>query len=256
METLKSRLKTFAAGIGIDETGVTQMNGKTAFVCLFPYFSGYEDGNLSVYAYSTDYHIVTRRKLKQICEFLFSAGASYAEGFADIGPSVDKNLAYAAGLGFYGRNTLMINPRLGSYFFIGYVLTDLPLEPDSPLEQGCAGCERCVEACPGGALNGGFDITRCASAVNQKKGELSDEEAELVRRAGYAFGCDICQRVCPHNQNPPPPMPEFLENRIFNLTEDMFSGVSNREFKEKYGSYAFAWRGKNVLLRNIRILNK
>lgn len=251
---MKQEIKNFAASIGIEETGVTELDGKTAFVCLFPYFSGYENGNLSVYAYSTDYHIVTRRKLNQICEFMRGLGAEYAEGFADIGPSVDKDLAYSAGLGFYGRNTLMINPRLGSYFFIGYVLTDLPLEPDSPLGRSCLGCGRCAAACPGGALKDGFDISRCASAVNQKKGGLSEEETELVRRAGYAFGCDICQKVCPHNQNPPPPMPEFLENRVFNLTEEMFADLSNREFKEKYGSYAFAWRGKNVLLRNIRIL--
>lgn len=253
---MKQTLKAFAASIGITETGVTELDGKTAFVCLFPYFSGYEPGNLSVYAYSTDYHIVTRDKLGRICEFLLQNGAEYARGFADIGPSVDKNLAHAAGLGFYGKNTLIINPKLGSYFFIGYVLTDLYLEPDEPLDRTCLGCGKCVAACPGGALLGGFNAERCASAVNQKKGELSQAEADLVRRAGYAFGCDICQKVCPHNTDLPSPMPEFMENRIFNLSADMFEGLSNKEFKEKYGSYAFAWRGKAALLRNIGILEK
>lgn len=254
---MKQKIKDFAASIGITETGVTDFEGHTAFVCLFPYFSGYEKGNLSVYAYSTDYHIVTKNKLNQICEYILNnTNASLAESFADIGPSVDKDLAYSAGLGFYGKNTLMINPRLGSYFFIGYVLTDLYLEPDSPLEQTCLGCGKCIVACPGNALENGFNIACCASAVNQKKGELSREEINLIKRAGYSFGCDICQKVCPHNQNPPSPMPEFFENRIFNLTEDMFAGLSNKEFKAKYGCYAFAWRGKNILLRNIRILNE
>lgn len=237
--------------------GITDLNGKTAIVCLFPYFSGYEKGNLSVYCYSKDYHLVTKEKLNLICDFLLSeTSAEYAEGFADIGPEVDKNLAYASGLGFYGKNTLMINPRLGSYFFIGYVLTDLPLEHDRPLPQSCLGCGNCIAACPGNALKNGFNIERCASAINQKKGDLAPWEIEIMRTSGYAFGCDICQKVCPHNQAPPPPMEDFLENRIFNLTADMFDRLTNREFKEKYGSYAFSWRGKNILLRNIAILEE
>ncbi len=253
---MKEKIKAYAAGIGIKETGFARYGQSAAVVCLFPYFSGYRPGNLSVYAYSTDYHIILRDKLKLICDFLIENGASRAESFADIGPAVDKDLAYHAGLGFYGRNTLMINPRLGSYFFIGYVVTDMELEPDSPIKGGCMGCGRCVKACPGGALDGGFCEERCVSAISQKKGELTDEEARLIKKAGYAFGCDICQRVCPHNQIPLSPMPEFTENQIYDIKEDMFADLSNRQFREKYGRYAFSWRGKAVLLRNIRILNK
>lgn len=254
---MKNKIKEFIKTLGINEVGITDLNGKTAIVCLFPYFSGYEEGNLSVYCYSTDYHIITKEKLNLICRFLLSkTNATYAEGFADIGPEVDKNLAYASGLGFYGKNTLLINTRLGSYFFIGYVLTDLELEHDEPLNQTCLSCGKCINSCPGNALKDGFNTPRCASAINQKKGELKQWEIEIMRASGYAFGCDICQKVCPHNQNPPAPMAEFLENRIFNLTRDMFEGLSNKEFKAKYGSYAFSWRGKNILLRNIEILNE
>lgn len=254
---MKQKLKAYAASLGITETGVAAYGGSTAFVCLFPYFSGKEEGNLSVYAYSRDYHIVVKEKLGRICDFLISeCGAERAEAFADIGPAVDKNLAYHAGLGFYGKNTLMINPRLGSFFFIGYVLTDLVMECDKPLEGGCLGCGRCVRACPGGALDGGFHEERCASALTQKKGELTEDERAIIRRAGCVFGCDVCQLVCPHNAAPPPPMPEFLENRIFNLRRDMLDGLSNREFREKFGDRAFAWRGKAVLMRNLGILEK
>lgn len=253
---MKNKIRDFAASIGINEVGFTELNGKSAIVCLFPYFSGYEDGNLSVYAYSTDYHVITKEKLRLICDFVLNNGASYAEGFADIGPSVDKDLAWHAGLGFYGRNTLMINHRLGSYFFIGYVLTDLPLEPDKPTGENCMGCGRCIAACPGNALDNGFNENYCVSAISQKKGELTDEEKLLLKKAGYAFGCDICQKVCPHNRIDFSPMPEFLENRIYNLTEEMFEGLSNKEFRKKYGNYAFAWRGKAVLLRNIGILSE
>ena len=253
---MKQKIRDLAASIGITEVGFAEHGGKSAIVCLFPYFSGYEEGNLSVYAYSTDYHVITKEKLGQLCDFVLNNGATYAEGFADIGPSIDKYLAYYAGLGFYGKNTLMINHRLGSYFFIGYVLTDLPLEPDKPTDESCINCGRCITACPGNALDNGFNEERCVSAISQKKGELTDEERSLLKKSGYAFGCDICQKVCPHNQIVFSPMPEFMKNRIYNLTEDMFEGLSNKEFRHKYGNYAFAWRGKAVLLRNIRILNE
>ncbi len=254
---MKRKLKAFAASLGITETGVTTYGGRTAFVCLFPYFAGKEEGNLSVYAYSRDYHAIIREKLAHICDFLLTdCGAAYAEGFADIGPAVDKSLAYCAGLGFYGRNTLMINPRLGSFFFIGYVLTDLPMESDKPLGGKCLGCGRCAEACPGKALDEGFHAERCASALTQKKGPLTEDEREIIRRSGCVFGCDICQLVCPHNSAPPQPMPEFLKDRICNLTHDMLKGLSNREFRDKFGGRAFAWRGKAVLLRNLDILEK
>lgn len=252
---MKEKIRAFAAGIGINEVGFTEYGGQSAVVCLFPYFSEYRPGNLSVYAYSTDYHIIVRDKLKLICDFLLESGASRAEGFADIGPSIDKDLAYHAGLGFYGKNSLMINPRLGSYFFIGYVLTDMRLEPDAPVEGSCLGCGRCVAACPGNALENGFCEERCASAISQKKGELTADEAALLKKAGYVFGCDICQKVCPHNDAAFSPMPEFLQDRIFTVTEDMLDRLSNREFRQRYGRYAFAWRGKSVLVRNLKILN-
>lgn len=253
---MKNKIKDFAAGLGIRETGVAAYEDKTAVVCLFPYFSGYHPGNLSVYAYSLDYHKIVGDKLRLLSDFLMENGASRAEGYADIGPKIDKALARRAGLGFYGKNNLLINPRLGSYFFIGYVLTDLTLEPDTPLNMSCLGCGRCVAACPGGALDRGFDPNRCVSALTQKRDELTADEQGLIKRAGYAFGCDICQKVCPHNSIDHSPMPEFCEGQIFNLTADMLEGLSNRGFREKFGRYAFAWRGKTVLLRNIGILNE
>lgn len=253
---MRDKIKSFAAGLGIKEVGFTEYNGKTAVVCLFPYFSEYHPGNLSVYAYSLDYHKIIKEKLGLLGEFIINNGASEAESYADIGPEIDKNLAWLAGLGFYGKNSLLINPRLGSYFFIGYILTDLKTETDGPLDMKCQDCGRCVAACPGGALDTGFDPSRCVSALTQKKGELTADEQELIKKAGYAFGCDICQKVCPHNAIEFSPMPEFSTDRIFNLTADMFDGLSNRDFKEKYGKYAFAWRGKSVLIRNIEILCK
>ncbi len=253
---MKEKIRLRANELGIKEVGFTEYSGKSAVVCLFPYFSGYETGNLSVYAYSPDYHVIVRDKLKQLGNFLSENGAETVEGFVDIGPEVDKNLAYQAGLGFFGRNSLLINPRLGSYFFIGYVLTDLKLEPDKPAGTCCKGCGRCAAACPGGALDGGFNAERCVSAITQKKSELTPKEKALIKKADYVFGCDICQKVCPHNNIDFEPMPEFTHDRIFDLKAEMLDGLSNREFKEKFGGYAFAWRGKGVLLRNLKILDE
>ncbi len=253
---MKDRIRSFAAGLGINEVGFTEFRDKTAVVCLFPYFSGYFPGNLSVYAYSLDYHCILRDKLNLLSNYLLANGAAEAAGYADIGPEIDKDLAYHAGLGFYGKNSLLINPRLGSYFFIGYVLTDLKLEPDKPMDGACLSCGRCVSACPGGALSSGFNKERCVSALTQKKGDLTGAERSLIKKAGYVFGCDICQKVCPHNDIAFSPMPEFTTDRITSLTADMLEGLSNRAFREKYGRYAFAWRGKAVLLRNIKILDE
>jgi epoxyqueuosine reductase QueG len=178
------------------------------------------------------------------------------EIFADIGPSVDRLLAYRAGLGFYGKNKMLINPDFGSYFFIGYILCDIELESDASIERECDGCGKCIKACPGSALDDSFCIEKCASHISQKKGELTQEEIEILKKSSLIFGCDICQRVCPHNNITPRPMAEFTEDIISSLSKSDLEGLSNKEFMNKYKDRAFSWRGKKVLERNIDILGK
>ena len=142
--------------------------------------------------------------------------------------------------------------------FIGQISHDFNIEPDKPLAQTCLDCGRCERECPGGALRGGkVDIAKCLSEITQKKGELSAEETELIKRQKTIWGCDVCQRVCPHNRGlRTTAIPEFMECRLQNLGYNDIAGLSNNEFREKYGEYAFSWRGKNPLVRNLEILEE
>lgn len=221
---------------------------KTIIVCAFSYYSGERKGNISSYAHGRDYHIVAREKMGQIVALLKGNGF-FAEAYADTGSLNERLLARLSGIAFIGENKMAINERLGSYFFIGYVITDCELEEDEENSGKCNGCRKCIEACPLGALRGGFDEKKCLSYVTQKKGELSEEEKTAMREANTIWGCDICQEVCPHNKRlQVTEIEEFKKDLITNLTLD--EDISNREFKLKYSDRAFSWRGKGVILRN------
>lgn len=229
-------------------------DARAIIVCLFPYYANSEKANISKYARGEDYHSVIAKRLSQIKDFLES-NAYKAEIYADNSPLNDRYLAYKAGLGFIGRNGFLINPLYGTYTFIGYIITDCPLEPDTPSAQSCANCMRCVQNCPGHALsqNGQSDFTKCLSYITQKKGDLTADEKRIVKQNGSAWGCDVCQDVCPHNINAKKTdFPEFAQNLICTL--DIDEHISNKEFKRRYSDRAFAWRGKNVILRNLKVL--
>ena len=226
---------------------------KVCIVALFPYFCGYpQDSNISIYTHGRDYHKVITHILTETAH---SMGLDSYSVHTDIGPEVDRLLCVNAGLCFVGRNGMCINDKYGSYFFIGYIACNAPLELSKPLTGDCMGCMECVRSCPGGALTDGFCSDKCLSAITQKKGELCLWEKELVVNNGTAFGCDICQRVCPHNVNAKyTPIAEFANDRVSRLNLDELSAMSNKEFKAKYGDRAFAWRGKAPLVRNLKLL--
>lgn len=258
---MKEKIREFAKTLGITEFGVARTpNGKTALVFLFPYYVGKRKGNISLYARSNDYHITVKKYLMKIGEYITTLAADFtAEIYCDINPLNERELAYRAGLGFYGKNRMLINPAYGSYFFIGCIIAsgfDIPL--DSPLDMSCLNCGVCIKECPGGALGeNGFDISKCASDLSQKKGGLSPCEEDIVLKSGLAWGCDKCQEVCPHNKDVPvTPIAEFKENLIDFLPEEDIASLSGRAFLRKYAGRAFSWRGKNVLLRNINIYRK
>ena len=212
---MKQQITEYAASLGIEKCGFTHYGDKCAIVCLFPYFRGEYKGNLSIYAQSSDYHRIIKNTLTVLSDYICRLGDNITCSiYADIGPEIDRRLAYNAGLGFYGKNTMLINPDFGSYFFIGYILCNIHLEPDTPMIKKCNACNRCIKSCPGGALGECFDITKCASHISQKKGNLTDEEKSILAKSGLVFGCDTCQRVCPHNNITPKPMKEFNENLI------------------------------------------
>ena len=228
---------------------------RSVIMCAFNYFSGRTPGNVSKYARGTDYHTVVRDKLAALCARVEAdAGAFERYIFCDTSPLCDKYLAYQAGLGVFGRSHLLIHPVYGSYIFLGGIVTDLPLAADTPLQGGCAGCGRCAAACPGHAFEHGFDAARCASYLLQKKGTLSEEEQAVVKRAGMAWGCDVCSDVCPHNQSVPITDIDEFRPKLYDLHPDGLR--SDEDFRAAYGSHAFAWRGRKTLLRNAEIVKK
>ncbi len=245
---MRNKIKNFACEIGIKECGFCKIDGRTYLVCLFPYYLKGEEGNISMYARGRDYHLVIREKLDKINEFLGQEG----EILADIGTQDDRKAAFLSGLGFYGKNGLLINPRLGTYFFIGQLEIHAEITPDSPLDESCMNCGACKKSCPGGALREYFNISNCASEISQKKGDLTEAEIEILKKSGLIWGCDICQSVCPHNKGlETTAMAEFMTDRIA-VFKDF--NLSNREFLKKYKTYAFSWRGLSPIKRNAELL--
>jgi len=160
-------------------------------------------GRIARYAWGRDYHRVLRRKLKRLADRLHEV---IAEPFAtrvcvDTAPIVEREVAAAAGLGWIGKNTLVLHPRLGSYFFLGEIVTTLEVAPSEPVTDHCGSCTRCLEACPTGALDGPYrmDATRCISYLTIE--HRSQIASDLQRQMGdWIFGCDVCQEVCPYNR--------------------------------------------------------
>jgi epoxyqueuosine reductase len=171
-------------------------------------------GVVARYARGRDYHEVLKTRLLDLLEWIRGEAAhrglvSEVEGFAyvDTGPILERDLGNRAGLGWFGRNTMLIHPRRGSYFFLGLLLLDLPLPPDSPFEKDhCGSCRDCLSACPTGALLGRdergapvIDSRRCISYLTiELKGPIPRELRPAL--GNRIFGCDICQEVCPWNQ--------------------------------------------------------
>ncbi len=240
---------------------LTLPGSKSVIVCLFPYFSEADhSANLTKSAYSVDYHLIVREKLASIGEFLENhiEGFKY-KAFVDNGPFSDRYLALKAGLGFRGINCHLITDQYGSYVFIGYILNNHPFEPDVPQDRTCLQCMECVRKCPGQCIMGDFTIDpqRCKSYITQKKGDLSAEDIEIMKKHQLIWGCDVCQDVCPHNKNPRiTMMEEFKSELIHNIDIEMLEKLSNKEFQKRYGNRSFSWRGKGVLIRNHEIINE
>lgn len=228
---------------------------RSVIIYLLPYYGG-ECVNISAYAASRDYHLALREVNEKIgrCLDTYAEGATY-RGYGDHSPIDERHAALSCGLGILGKNGLLINEKYGSYIFIGDMITDIDpalLGAVTPSEyKYCHDCGACRAACPTGILRGeGED---CLSAITQRKGELKDSEASLMRSYNTAWGCDVCQSVCPYNKKPRiTPIEFFHRDRIEQLTRECLDSMSAAELKSR----AFGWRGRRVLERNLAILSE
>lgn len=163
-------------------------------------------GRVAAYARGRDYHVVLRTMLHELVKRLRER---LQEPFAaricvDTAPVLERELARAAGLGWIGKNTSLLNRQLGSYLFLGEVLTTLELTPDQPVADHCARCTRCLDACPTSALRAPhqLDASRCISYLTiEHRGEVREDLQRQMRN--WVFGCDVCQEVCPYNRRAP-----------------------------------------------------
>ncbi len=170
------------------------------------------------YAYGRDYHEVVRGKLRQLYDWIKErVPAVTGRYFSDSAPVLERFWATQAGLGFIGKNTLLIIPGKGSFFFLGELIIDIELDYDSPVTQNCGKCRRCLDACPTGAIEQPYRLNarKCISwQTIENRGEISPDIVPLLHNNLY--GCDICQKVCPWNHySRPHSTPELMPSEAF-----------------------------------------
>ena len=185
------------------------------------------------YAWGDDYHKVLKRKLFAVADNLREAiGQSFeAKACVDTAPIVEREFAAAAGVGWIGKNTMVIDRTRGSYFVLGLLVTTLDMEPDEPAIDHCGTCSRCLDACPTQAFPAPYemDASRCISYLTIERREGIPQDLEPLI-GDWVFGCDICQEVCPYNRKAPstseprfavrPPAPRPVLEEILTWSED------------------------------------
>jgi epoxyqueuosine reductase len=218
-----------------------------------------QTGKVARYARGADYHDVLRRRLNQLLAWLQGeCPGCRGRGVVDTAPLLERDFARRAGLGWFGKNTMLLNKRLGSYFFLGALLVDLELRPDPPHEAShCGSCTACLDACPTDAFAGPgwLDSRRCISYLTiEHKGPVPEVLREGL--GDWLFGCDVCQEVCPWNRKAPAatepafrPRPEL---DAVNLVELL--GLSEEEFRRRFRGAAFLRTKRRGLLRNAALV--
>jgi len=195
-------------------------------------------GRVASYAQGRDYHRVIKQRMRRLVEELSRRLETElaARWYVDDGPMLDRAAASRSGLGWFGKNTNILSPDLGSWIFLGQIITDLELEPDPPLQKSCGSCVRCIEACPTGAIVGPYvlDNTRCISFQTiENRGAIPRELRPLMM--DWIFGCDICQEVCPVNRKAVPTRePAFQRGDLATLDLLQLLSLTEEEFRERF----------------------
>ena len=233
---------------------------RSAVVVALNYGGTQPAGPIARYARGDDYHEVMRDKLRRLGDWLSAeAGVDIrTRPYVDTGPVLERDLARRAGLGWFGKNTNLIHPQLGSFFFLGALFTSASLHPDEPFEADrCGTCTRCLDACPTQAFAGPhvLDATRCISYLTiELKGSIPKELRE--RMGEWLYGCDICQDVCPWNvrfsRDVTEPALQPRQDRIAPLAAEILV-LSADEWRARFGRSAMSRAKRRGLARNAAV---
>ncbi|KAA9333684.1 tRNA epoxyqueuosine(34) reductase QueG [Adhaeribacter soli] len=213
---------------------------------------------ISKYAYGTDYHFVIKDKLKTLLEAINEEiGEVGGRCFVDSAPVLDKAWAKKSGLGWVGKNSNLINPKSGSFFFIAELIIDLELEYDGPIKDYCGTCTRCIDACPTDAITEAYvvDGSKCISYFTiELKGQIPEEVNGKF--GNWVFGCDICQDVCPWNRfSKPHNEPAFTPHeKLHGLNAADWQEITREVFQEIFKKSAVKRTGFEGLKRNIQFV--
>jgi len=213
---------------------------------------------LSKYAYGKDYHFVMRKRLRQLMDYIHGSITPVSgRAFVDSAPVLDRAWAARAGLGWIGKNTNLISPEAGSFFFIGSLIVNIPLHYDSQIQDFCGDCNRCVRACPTQAIVAPrlLDARRCISYLTiENREEISQEFRGTFNNR--VFGCDICQDVCPWNRKAVPhrvnelqPLPGLLE-----MTRGEWYSMDEGKYRSVFTGSAVKRAKFTGLTRNLRFI--
>ncbi|MCR9287206.1 MAG: tRNA epoxyqueuosine(34) reductase QueG [Bacteroidetes bacterium] len=215
---------------------------------------------ISKYAFGKDYHFIIKNKLKELLQFLNdNIGDVSGRCFVDSAPVLERKWAAKSGLGWTGKNTLLINPKAGSYFFLAELIIDLELEADHPMKDYCGTCTRCIDACPTNAISANGYLLDASKCISYLTIELKDEQLPEEFRGqmkNYMFGCDICQEVCPWNKFSTPHNERNFEPHpnLLGMNKRDWEEITEEIFKEVFQKSAVKRTKFHGLKRNIDFL--
>jgi epoxyqueuosine reductase len=240
---------------------------KSVISLIFNYFPAENINNsgnykIATYSYGRDYHKVVKKKLVELMKFLKEeAGEIHGRVFVDSAPVMERAWARNAGLGWIGKNSLLLNRKMGSFYFLAELIVDIELEFDNPYpDDFCGTCTRCVDACPTDAIFQPYqvDASRCISyfTIELKSAQIPYPEPEHFQ--DWIFGCDICQDVCPWNRfSKPHSEPDFKpKDELKAMDKQAWNDITEEVFRELFAGSAIKRAKYEGLKRNIRYVQK